>query len=206
MSEYKRPCAVLSRTIKDNNVYWEGSARGYSKCELTDFRTLCKNTELIEYAEGHNQAFGLSIPQDNFNLFLKTTDEILKNIDFSPNYNVDFINCNPQTIIEIAKWKELWGQQIEEPYIAIENIKISKDNITLMSKDKNPTLKITLDNGVACIKFKSSEEEYKSLYSDSGCVIVSLVGRCAINEWMGQITPQILIDDYEIITREEYYF
>ena len=75
-----------------------------------------------------------------------------------------------------------------------------------MSKDKNPTLKITLDNGVACIKFKSSEEEYKSLYSDSGCVIVSLVGRCAINEWMGQITPQILIDDYEIITREEYYF
>ena len=29
-----------------------------------------------------------------------------------------------------------------------------------MSRDKNPTLKITLSNGVSLIKFKATEEEY----------------------------------------------
>ena len=131
---------------------------------------------------------------------------MLKDIDFTPAYLVDLINCSYYDILHLANNSELWGEGMPEPYVAMENIRITKDNLTLMSKDKNPTLKITLDNGVSCIKFKSSEEEYNRLYSDSGCVIVTLVGRCVSNEWMGKVTPQILIDDYEIITTEEYYF
>lgn len=61
-------------------------------------------------------------------------------------------------ILEIANLNHLWGTGIEEPYIAIENIKIT-DNIILMSPDKNPTMKILLPNGITAIKFKSSAEE-----------------------------------------------
>ena len=53
-----------------------------------------------------------------------------------------------------------------------------KDNIILMSKDKNPTLKITLPNKIALIKFGSSQEEYEKLYSSEGCVNVNIVGKC----------------------------
>ena len=33
-----------------------------------------------------------------------------------------------------------------------------------MSRDKNPTLKITLPNGMSLIKFGSSEEEYEQMH------------------------------------------
>ncbi|MGN0992842.1 MAG: hypothetical protein ACI4PE_02865 [Bacilli bacterium] len=70
---------------------------------------------------------------------------------------------------------------MDEPYIAIHNLKVSKDMLTLMSPDKKPTLKITLPNKVSLIKFNSSEEEYEQLLSD-GYVAIDIVGKCNINE------------------------
>ena len=102
--------------------------------------------------------------------------------------------------------KSLWGQNVGEALIAVEGIAISADKITLMSRDKKPTLKITLPNGVACIKFKSSEEEFEQLFSESGCVVIDIVGTCSINEFCGTITPQIFIENYNIVKRQEYYF
>lgn len=206
MSKYQKPCAVLSRIHRDGQYFYEGSARGFRNCDLTDFRQFCNDTGLINYAEGHKQAFGLSIPAGNLHKFILKADTMLKDIDFTPTYLVDLINCSYYDVLHLAHSSDLWGEGMPEPYVAMENVRITKDNLALMSKDKNPTLKITLDNGVSCIKFKSSEEEYNRLYSDSGCVIVTLIGRCTSNEWMGKVTPQILIDDYEIITTEEYYF
>lgn len=74
--------------------------------------------------------------------------------------------------------ESLWGQEMPEALIAIENVSITKDMLQLMSRDKNPTLKINLHNGINCIKFKSSEEEFNNLYSDSGCVVVTIIGKC----------------------------
>ncbi len=73
--------------------------------------------------------------------------------------------------------------------VAIEHITVTKDMVTLMSRDKNPTLKIQLPNGVSCIKFKSSEEEYESLLSDQGCVTINLVGKTEVNRYYTSITP-----------------
>lgn len=75
-----------------------------------------------------------------------------------------------------------------------------------MSRDKNPTLKITLSNGIDCIKFKSSEEEFNELYTDVGRVVINLVGQCEKNEWNGHISSQVIMKDYEIVTKNEYYF
>ena len=89
--------------------------------------------------------------------------------------------------------------------IAIENINVHKDNITLMSPDKSPTLKITLPNGISLIKFKSSKEEYEALKTNA-CITINAVGHCEKNEWNGHITPQVLIEEYEIVKKQEYYF
>jgi hypothetical protein len=71
----------------------------------------------------------------------------LETFDFTPCYKVDFIfsggDFRGQDIVEIAELKSIWGQGIDEPYVAIENVKISSENIYLMSADKNPTLKIS---------------------------------------------------------------
>ena len=76
-----------------------------------------------------------------------------------------------------------------------------------MSKDKNPTLKITLPNGLSLIKFKSSEEEYQSLLSKNNTYLtINIVGKCEQNVWGGNVSPQISIEDYEIKNKLNYYF
>ena len=106
----------------------------------------------------------------------------------------------------MCRHAELWGKDVDEPFIAVKNLKITKDMIALMSPDKKPTLKITLPNKVAIIKFNSSPEEYESLYSEQGYISIDLVGRYAVNEFCGNRYPQILIEDYEITGRASYIF
>lgn len=210
MSKYKRPVAILSKTERDGVEAWEGSARGYEKSKMNDFRQFVRDSGFAFLAEGHPNAFGIGIYDSNFDAFINYADETLKEIEFSPSYKVDFIYSpsvlNAKDILDIGDIKHLWGQNIDEPLIAVENVAVTKDMITLMSRDKKPTLKIQLPNGVTCIKFKSSEEELNNLYSESGCVNINLVGKPEVNRYFSSVTPQLIIVDYEIINKQDYYF
>lgn len=223
MAKYQRPVLLLNEVIYDVDVIdaigtkemtlatvtWEGSARGYDKSALTDFRKFCIDSNCIMYAEGHANAFGFGIHHNKMNEFISYCNEALKDFNFEACYHVDFIfnadNFNGADIIEIAGLKSLWGQGIEEPYIALTNVRVSKGNIVLMSPDKNPTLKITLPNGTSLIKFKSSQEEFEQLTTD-GLLVLDIVGRCERNIWNGKISPQIIIEDYDITNAVGYYF
>ena len=213
MSKYQRPVLLLHEVIDDlNNKTWEGSGRGYDKSKFNNFKEFINSSGLALYAEGHSNAFGAGFADEQIDNFINYSNNALKDFDFSPCYKVDFIfqdgefTFNKNDILEIASLKHLWGQGIDEPFIALENIKISKNNVQLMSKDKNPTLKITLSNGTSLIKFKSSNEEYENLCSELGCVTINVVGRCEQNIWNGIISPQIIIEAYEIIGETKYYF
>ena len=211
MSKYQRPVLILNKVFhNDGTITWEGSGRGYDKSSLKDFRQFCQDTGLVMYAEGHPNAFGCGITDDKIQLFITITNEVLKNVQFIPSYTVDFIYHNvdvkPEDITDIATLKNLWGQGIEEALIALEDVPVTAENLNLMAKDKNPTLKITLPNKISIIKFKSSEEEFEKLYTEHGKVSINIIGRCSVNEWNGIITPQILVEDYEIVSRSEYYF
>ena len=219
MSKYQRPVLILNeRTIQEEDPFsnpyeiktWEGSGRGYDKSSFDDLRKFLLESGLVRYAEGHSNALGVGIEDRFFSEFINYSNNALKDYDFSPFYRVDFIysgsEVKPENILDLANFKHLWGQGVEEPFIAIENVKITKDNITLMSRDRNPTLKITLPNGMSVIKFRSSESEYEELYSDLGCVTLNIVGKCERNEWNGNITPQIICENYEVVGRTDYYF
>lgn len=211
MSEFCRPVALLIKgTNEDGEVTWSGSARGYEKSKLTDFRQLVRDSGLAYLAEGHPNAFGIGFTDENLNKFIEYSDEKLKDIEFALTYKVDYI-YNPQTmrakdITDIGGLKSLWGQNMNEPLVVIENISVTKDMLHLMSRDKNPTLKIVLPNGVSLIKFKSSEEEFDTLFSESGCVVITAIGRCEQNVYFGKVTPQLIIENYEIVTKQDYYF
>lgn len=210
MSKYKRPVILLSKTVNNEQDAWEGSARGYEKSKLNDFRQFVRDSNLVFLAEGHANAFGFGIYEKDFEDFIAWSDNQLKDIEFSPSYKVDFIysmsDINSKDILELGNSKYLWGQNIDEPLIAVENVAVTNDMISLMSRDKNPTLKIQLPNGVTCIKFKSSEEELENLSSELGCVSINLIGRPEVNRYFGSVTQQIIITDYEIISRQKYYF
>ena len=206
MAKYQRPVLLLNKTADG----WEGSGRGYDKSKFDNLREFLKESNLVMYAEGHANALGAGISNDNFNSFIEYANRELADFDFTPCYKVDFIfngsNFRGKDIVEIAELKSLWGQGVDEPFIAIEHINVYAGNVTLMSPDKSPTLKITLPNGTSLIKFKSSQEEYEKLHSEVGCVTINIVGKCERNIWNGMITPQIIIEDYEIVGEQKYYF
>ena len=205
MDKYQRPILLLNETeeeiISDLSINskkaWAGSARNYQYSEIEDFRKFLEELPQTLYAEGHANAFGVAILDENFDSFIEQTNELLKDIDFSPVYRVDAIfnkDTAPSYILDINDLKPYYGQGFEAPYIAFEEIKVDSNNLQLMSKDKNPTLKITLDSGIEFIKFKSSEEEYNNLLN----TVIDIVGTCSANIWYGKITPQVIIEDYSI--------
>ena len=211
MSEYQRPVLILNKIEnEDGTIIWEGSGRGYDKSRLKDFRGFLENNKYVMYAEGHANAFGIGIRDEDISAFITSTNSALDGFDFTPIYNVDFIyksdELTPDEVIDIAGMKSLWGQGVEEAEIAVEGIKVHKDNIRILSPDKNPTLKIMLPNGINFMKFRSSEEEYNKLYSELGYVTINIVGECERNIWNNKISPQVMIKDYEIVDRANYYF
>lgn len=235
MAKYQRPCCILTKVetiiatevpgrtapLMKTVISYQGSARGCDKTGVTEFKDICEQTGCIMFAEGHQGAFGLGIYShtvgyddevagDNILQFLAKTDEILKDVSDEAVYYVDYIydsvSVNPDHILDIANLNYLWGKDMDEPIIAIKNLKVTKDMLTLMSPDKKPTLKITLPNKVSLIKFNSNQEEYESLLSNTGYVEINVVGKCNKNEWNGWVTSQILIDDYEIIDKAKYIF
>lgn len=211
MSEYQRPVLILNKIEnEDGTITWEGSGRGYDKSRLKDFRGFLENNKYVIYAEGHANAFGVGIKDEDISAFIASTNFALDGFDFTPIYNVDFIyksdELTPDEVIDIAGMKSLWGQGVEEAEIAVEGIKVHKDNIRILSPDKNPTLKIMLPNGINFMKFRSSEEEYDKLYSELGYVTINIVGECERNIWNNKISPQVMIKDYEIVDRANYYF
>ena len=206
MGKYQRPVLLLNKT-EDG---WEGSGRGYDKSKFDNFREFLNESGLVMYAEGHANAMGVGITDPNFATFMEYSNQALAEFDFTPCYKVDFIfngnNFRGKDIVEIAELKSLWGQGVGEPLVAIEHINVYSGNVTLMSADRNPTLKITLPNGTSLIKFKSSKEEYEKFSSSVGCITINVVGKCERNVWNGTVTPQIIIEDYEIVGEQKYYF
>jgi hypothetical protein len=122
-------------------------------------------------------------------------------------YYVDYVwtpqTIDAQAILEIADMDKYWGKDIDEALVAIQRIQISKENITMMASN---TCKITLPNGIPIIKFRMSDEDYNKLYSENGYVEINAVCRCNANEWGGNASPQLLIDDFEIVGGCAYVF
>ena len=209
LDTFCRPILILNKVEEEGKTYWRGSGRGYDKANLGSLRDLLEQSGLVEYAQGHAMAFGVSIPEENCDALVQYVDEAYKDFDCTPIYSVDLIwdgtkDLSSKAFAEIADEEKIWGKGVEDPLIAIEGFRIYGRQLRLFGLEKGkPTLNIQLDDGSSLVKFKSSEEEYELLHSDLGYVIINAVGTCTRSNWG---IPQFMITDYEIIGRNEYYF
>ena len=217
MSKYQRPVLLLSRfeeTTEDGNVEvsWAGSGRNYPVDELPSLQEFLIESNLINFAQGHDNALGVSIPYHNFNPFVEYANSKLQDVEFVVKHDVDLIypigtGCTSQSIgndiYSLAELKAIWGQGVEEPKIAITGLRLTAANMQLMGAKKN-TWKITTDSNLSMIKFGGSEEEFNNLIEPYGSVTIDLVGTCEINDWND--APQINIIDYNIVKRVQFDF
>ena len=207
-AKYQRPTFVLikGKSKEEPEYFYRGSARNYSKSEIQNLRELCEGIDSVEYAQGHEAAFGISIKEKNIDTFLEEMENTYNNIPHEAVYYVDYIfnqkDSAADKIQTLSNMSEYWGQEIPETNIAVKDVILSNAKVMLLSPDKNPTIKITLENGVVLIKFGSSAVEFEEFMKPNQ--ILTVVGTPNINEWNGVQTPQILINDYEL--REEWIF
>ena len=204
-AKYQRPCCVVTET--DGN--YQGSARGYEISGLTNFKDVCEENG-VEWAQGHQNAFGVCIAADKMEEFIKKTDEALADMSSEPVYYVDYIysggDINPQDILTIGGLKELWGKDFNEAMVAVKDLKVSKDMVNVYRKTSN-TLKITLPNKVSIMKFNATDEECEMLENQTGAYVqMDIVGSCHINEFFGNVTPQIFMEEYEITGSGKFLF
>jgi len=210
MAKYQRPVCILTKVTDGDRISYQGSARGCSKTGVTEFKDICAATGECMYEAGHEGAFGLGILKDNIPAFIEKTDAALKDITDEAIYYVDAIwqanSDYSNEILNIANMNHLWGQGIDEPLIAIENLKINSDMVNVYTK-RGITIKITTSTGIALLLFNAKEEDREKLKdNNTGYISLNIVGRCNKNEWMGKIYPQIFIENYEIIDSNEYFF
>ena len=197
-SKYKRP-TIVARL--NNQGFDRGSARGMNQSELKDFRQFLLNTEMFEYAQGHANAFGISIPDYKLREFHAYANEALRTIDFGENvYDVNFVRTSTAAdlgslVLELGGAKDVWGQNNGEALIHVSKIPVTPASMRVMGSN-NDTIKIEY-NGMAYLKFHAKDliEEIKS---QSGPIEIEVVGKANLNEWGGRVTPQIIIEDYEI--------
>ena len=208
MAKYQRPCCILTKVDNEGILSFQGSARGCDKVGITKFKDICAATGYTMYEAGHQGAFGLGILEDNIENFVNATDLSLADMSDEPVYYIDHIfhgndvDCNQ--VLEIANHPELWGSRMDEPYMMIEDLVVTNDMVNVYEKKTN-TLKITLPNGLALIKFNITDDE-RDMFKGDGCIRLNIVGQCRKNEWMGNVSAQMEIKDYDIITQSKYYF
>lgn len=201
-AKYQKPTAIL--TLGEDGNY-SGSMRNYSLSERNDLKQDLINTNEIVFCQGHASAAGLSIAANNVDNFLKAFNAEYADVEQIPTYHVDYIwnknTIDAEKILDIGYFT-IYGQEIPESKVVIEDICLDSSMVTLMGVDKGrPTLKIRIGN-VDVIKFKSNEEEYEKFCQED--MVLTAVCKCQVNEWNGNISPQLIIEDYEL--REEMVF
>lgn len=202
---YNRPCLILNK--HDENTYG-GSGRNFDTCPIDNLKDTLTGLNEFEFVQGHFGAFGFSIKTENVKNAIEKAKNTLSHLDFE-SIPVDFIlNIEDLTIgfiREIDSLKDFYGTGLKEPYVYIENVKISRNQCNLMGKEKKDTWKVITDENIAIIKFKNSEDDKILCWLNDDetkgedCITINILGNVNINNYNGILTPQVLVKEYEII-------
>ena len=207
MATYNKPTLILNEIVdtETGKVTWSGSGRGFFTGGIDSWRDYINGTGLAIFAQGHAMAFGVAFSPDNLERFKQRVRDDFGTTQFEKTYEVDFIwtmnDDFDDAIMEIGRYRDIWGQGAPEPLIALEHIKI-EDPIQLNLLNKG-TLRIDLKPyRTSVVKFGSNIDEYQSLLGKT----ITVIGTCDINEWGNRAEPQIKIVDYFFETVSSWDF
>ena len=196
--EFHRPCLFL-RAGSDGLS--KGSARNPNGSPITDLKTFYSDCPYVKWAFGHASAHGVAVQTKYLDDFVKWFNEKSSKFTFNENsYEVNF-ELRPtdeylyDLCMDIGRYDKLWGGNNPAPIISLQKVHLTNDDVKVQGKNSD-SIKFTL-NGVACVMFKCKEVIDQLLVNKES--IVSFVGKASINSWMGQKTPQLIIDEIEII-------
>lgn len=187
-SKYQKPSLLLHYDEVENRFL--GSGRGYEKV-LPSLKDWCNDTELVEFAQGHANAFGISIPGGNFSDFKSKTTKLERK---DVVYEVDLIipeKVSKKEILEIEDNKYLFGGKVREPLLAFTGIKVNKNFIR-----QRGSMLTFFDAGVEFVMYGAPEGLFEELtYNFDPYITMDFVGRASVSKYSGKVTPQLILED-----------
>lgn len=196
--KFKRP-VILGRKTKEGK--FGGSARGYEKCGVENFKQVLTESGLFNFCEGHANAFGFEIEPEYFeSLNIQLNSLIDSEIALEDIHEVDFIipaqDMSASIIKTIHKYRDEWGSTLKEPLLAVEGIQVNKSDIQV---HKNRTSTFVIKTG----EYKLIKPYYKGDFDemfDNGDenFYINIVGKCKVNKYEDRLTPAVEIVDVEV--------
>lgn len=203
-SRYKRP--VVLGTDKGNGKV-SGSVRVNNGFPDSSFKDVCTESNLFDFAQGHQSAFGFSYKKEKRKDIIEYFKKYYSDKDLQNEHIVDFIIPNvemlaPSDCFLIQTYKNLWGKGVEEPTFVIENIPLYPESLSKLGK-KEDTVKY-ISSKIEFMFFKCGENE-QILQIANGRGIdfsknyyITVVGKLGVSTFAGRTKNQMIVEDYEI--------
>lgn len=206
--QYNKPCILLRKHYNKNlnKIVYGGSARNIDHSPIDSFKDIVNKTNVM-CGKGHANAFGIvNLNVDDKEKALQEINDILKDVIYDSTYRVDFVvdveDVRPGFVIDFSCFENIVCQGIDDPMIAVENIKLTKDCFEIFGKNED-TISF-MYNDVKYIQFKCKEgnqlyDFLQNAWDDNDFVEFNIVGKPTVNEYNGVRTPQIIIEDTNVI-------
>ena len=207
---FNKPVILLKRhKNKFGEEVYGGSARNMDNSPIVNFKDVVNSTNII-CGQGHPNAFGIvDLPIDRKDEALEMLNDILKDVEYDATYLVDYIfdfnEIDVDIILRLSVFDDIVCQGIEEPKIAVENIRLQRSEFEIFGKNEDTVSFIYNDVKYVQFKCKEGNQIYDFLqnaWDDNETVTFNIVGKPSINEYNGIRTPQVIILDNDIISTD----
>lgn len=196
---YNRPCLVLRETEYDGKVMYGGSGRNGNFYGLESLLDFLQESGVVYYAAGHANAQGLFIEPEKIQALrdyanAKINPQIFDDTVFEVDYW--FHTGEPidrDMLYEFASYDALYGNSIPQPKFAFD-FNFKNTDVRFMGKN-GTSVKITVDK-VSFVIF--SDSNLTALLQTKNFAHAQIIGRPQLNEWMGNVSVQVIVDDIEI--------
>ncbi len=190
-----KPALVL----KQYGSNYAGSARTTEG--FKNFKDYIKEIGIANFAEGHQEAFGVAISWDNL-LNLKLLNSMKHKDRLDEYILVDKIydnNLFPFDVMSVGELEHQWSRGFEEPLFLV---KINRDNIEEIKVcgSKKNTVRFKF-NKITFIKFECDDNDIDELLSDKDLEIVC---NFKINEWNERYYPQCEIKHFNVFNNDKF--
>lgn len=197
---YSKPVIVIS---KEDGIS-KGSGRSVKGFSLVD--AIFKCSQYLDKYGGHSMAAGLSIKNENIDIFRNAINAYAQSLDELP-YNTLQLDCklNPLNLdidmVYQLKMLEPFGAGNPMPVFGLYNMRLK--SVTPISSDKH--LKLTLsreETEISAMLFSTSSGEFPFEPGD----ILDLAVTLDINEYLGNQSLSIVVKGCKLssINQEEY--
>lgn len=199
-NKYERPCLVLSYN-EEKDVYF-GSARGITKV-LDSFKDWCNNLGIFNFAQGHDNAFGVEIPLANLPLLNGAIDKLETNKEHV--YEVDKLyenDVDKNVVNLLIKNKDIVGGKVEQITLGYKDMVIPRKNIYI----KNQTVTFNI-GGCSFVSWGTNDDIIDALqtgFTDN--VTVDMVCKPFESSFGGKKTNKLIIEDIEVDDSDNDFF